>query len=340
VSPANTPAWLSYSDQGYAQIKNLSANTIVLTPGWTYTALNLPALESKVGKDPQWPELLQSVSLAKQHQLNVAIYPIADTVQPAGLFWKSATKDGGWWQTWFDRYTPFLLNYADLAAVTQADMLILGEPSSKPSLAHGVLPNGGSSNSPIDSDARWNNILTQIRQHYRGKIVWAVTYPDDLKNLPTWVKDLDGIYILWNVNLSQKGNISPADFEKEITTRLTNDILPLQKELGKPVYVRFAIASANGGMANCLGLDGNCASMDPSGLHNPVSDQAHLNLQEQVDGYNAVFNSINQLNWVNGVSVAGYYLPANLQDGSPSVRGKPAASVIWYWFQKMTGSAK
>jgi hypothetical protein len=53
---------------------------------------------------------------------------------------------------------------------------------------------------------------------------------------------------------------------------------------------------------------------------------------EQFDIYTAMLNAINQRAWISGIISRGYYLPAQLQDKSVSIHGKPAETLLAYWF--------
>ncbi len=65
-----------------------------------------------------------------------------------------------------------------------------------------------------------------------------------------------------------------------------------------------------------------------------------VDLLVQVDLYQAALTAINDTSWVQGVVSNGFYDIVALQDASSSVRGKPSADVLWYWFPRMTGSIK
>ena len=62
---------------------------------------------------------------------------------------------------------------------------------------------------------------------------------------------------------------------------------------------------------------------------------ARVALMQQVQQYNAMLMAINGVDWVEGVVGRGYYSPAILQDSSPSLHGKPARGVLWYWFERI-----
>jgi hypothetical protein len=69
---------------------------------------------------------------------------------------------------------------------------------------------------------------------------------------------------------------------------------------------------------------------------NPITP----NLAEQTSLYNAVLLAVNQRKWIDGVFSRGYYPPAQAQDFTPSVNGKPAGDVLWYWYPKLLAEPK
>jgi hypothetical protein len=50
--------------------------------------------------------------------------------------------------------------------------------------------------------------------------------------------------------------------------------------------------------------------------------------------------AINSRKWIDGIFSRGYYPPAAVQDFSPSVHGKPAADILWFWYPKLLGTPK
>jgi len=65
-----------------------------------------------------------------------------------------------------------------------------------------------------------------------------------------------------------------------------------------------------------------------------------LDLQQQFDIYDAMFNAANARPWVSGLVSRGYYVPVALQDKSASIHEKPAADLLWYWFPRLLGNIK
>jgi len=77
-------------------------------------------------------------------------------------------------------------------------------------------------------------------------------------------------------------------------------------------------------------------------LNRPNADLTTVNLdiQQQVDIYDAMFNAINARSWVSGFVSRGYYAPVALQDKSASIHGKPASDSLWSWFPRLLGNIK
>ena len=177
------PNWSYYAPQAFANTQALGANIVILTPSWTYTNVSPLGFAPVPGQDPLWIDSAIMISQARALGLNVSLFPTpnfpasSDTsTAPSTSFWLSAPRDAQWWQTWFTRYRAFAINYADLAAQTGAQTLILGGDWVTPALPGGKLPDGNPSNVPADSEAQWKSIIAEVRQHFKGQILWALPY--------------------------------------------------------------------------------------------------------------------------------------------------------------------
>jgi len=211
----------------------------------------------------------------------------------------------------------------------------------EPALPNGTLADGSSSGVPADADARWTAILTEVRQHFNGKVLWALPYtPGKLQTSLSFLSATDGIYLLWNAPLALQAGAPKADMTNQAGQLLDNEIAPLVPIINKPILLALAYPSASGAKTGCLS-DGNGGCLDWSALNQPNNPGAvSLDLQGQSDLYEAMLNAINTRPWVGGVISRGYYPPAMLQDKSASVHGKPAADLLWYWFPRLTGAVK
>jgi hypothetical protein len=193
-----------------------------------------------------------------------------------------------------------------------------------PALPAGLV-NGTSSGVPADAETRWEAIIADVRQRFRGQVLWAVSYPAGLQSVPTFTKSMDGIYLLWYAPLSGS---SMDDLKAAAGQLLDKDIQPFQAAQGKPVILAAAYPSANGAAS---------ATLSMQALFQPGTSQAPVNLQAQADVYQALLSAVNERAWLGGFVSRGYYPPAALQDASASVHGKPAEDELGYWFGRFLG---
>ncbi len=344
------PGWSYYNPQAVQNVQALGANWVIYTPGWTYQRASPLEFGLLPGQDPIWLDSAIMISQARAANLNVGLFPIPhftstanDPSSPSAgqSFWKSAPRDANWWQTWFDHYRAFAVNYADLAAQTGSQALILGGDWLAPALPNGTLADGSASGVPSDADARWKALVAEVRQHFSGRVLWALPYtPGKLQTSLNFLQDTDGIYLLWNAALTAGPGASKEDMANKAGGLLDNEISPLPSLLNKPIILALAYPSASGAATGCLS-DGRGGCLDWSALNQPGNPgSVSLDLQGQENIYEAILNAVNTRPWVGGIVSRGYYPPAMLQDKSASVHGKPAADLLWYWFPRLTGVVK
>jgi hypothetical protein len=343
------PNWSYYAPQAFANIQALGANSIVLTPSWTFTSISPLRFNPVSGTDPLWIDSAIMISQARALALNTTLFPTpnfpasSDPSTPASkTFWLSAPRDAQWWQTWFSRYHAFAINYADLAAQSGSQSLILGGDWVTPALPSGKLPDGNPSNVPADAETQWKSIIADVRSHFKGQLLWALPYIKSNLDTPlSFLQDVDGIYLLWSASLSTNPSATKTDLANEAGRILDNEVAPLATLLKKPLILAVAYPSANGAASACI-PNGQGGCFDWSALNRPNADidSVGLNLQIQADIYEALLNAVNSRPWIAGFVSRGYYLPASLQDKSTSIHSKPAADILWYWYPRLLGVIK
>ncbi len=338
---AYQPNWPNYNPQAVQNVQALGANWAIYTPSWTYNRAAPLEFGINPGVDPFWIDSGLMVSEARAANLNVALFPIPRFNSSPDDFWKSAPRDAAWWQNWFEHYRAFAVNYADLVAQSGAQALILGGDWIGPALPNGTLTDGSASGVPTDAEARWAAIIAEVRQHFGGKVLWALPYtPGKLQTSINFLQNTDGIYLLWNAPLASQPGASKTDMANKAGQLLDNEVSALPSILNKPIIIALAYPSATGSSTGCLS-DGRGGCLDWSALNQPNNPgSVQLDLQGQADLYEAMLNAINTRPWVGGIVSRGYYPPAMLQDKSASVHGKPAADLLWYWFPRLTGVVK
>ena len=324
--PVQDPTWQAWMPLAIQDVKSRYANWLVLSPTWSVSPGSPLVFSTSPGADALWSDNLNTINAARASNLSVALFPAVNLPADAAAWWESAPRDPVWWEAWFNRYAAFAIHHADLAAKAGAQALILGGDWVAPALPGGQVK-AASSGVPENAEARWGAILAEVRSHFKGQVLWAVSYPGGLQPLPAFVQNLDGVYLLWNAALD--GN-SVNEMSAAAGRLLDEKVKPFQSALGKPVILAAAYPSVN---------DAGTISLTDQALFQPGTAQAPVNLQAQADVYQALMIAVNERAWLGGVISRGYYPPAAVQDGSASVHGKPVEDVLWYWFGRFTGGA-
>jgi len=340
LQPTQHPNWTTSMPQALQNIKALGSNTTILTPTWTFSNANPLMLAPVPGKDSFWNDTYRMVTQARALNMDVAIFPTPRFSTNADAFWYSAPKDEAWWQTWFNHYLAFVVNYADLATKSGAQTLILGGDWLNPALPGGTMPDGSPSSVPENAETRWKTIIAEVRTHFHGSILWALPYEQEYVDTPLgFLSDIDGIYLLWGLKLSNSSNPTKADLTNEAGRLLDTNVSALASLVGKPIIIAIVYPSASGSASGCLS-DGNGGCLYWAQLSPPNPDVSSLtvNLQLQSDIYESMLTAINERQWISGIVSRGYYPPTILQDKSASIHGKPAADVIWYWYPRLLGT--
>ncbi len=340
------PDWLSFTSLAMQNVQALGTNWVILTPSWTYTSANPLVFGTVPGRDPLWTDTEIMVAQARALNMNVALFPqprfpssAADaSTSLSASWWRAAPRDSTWWNTWFDFYRAFAVHYADIATHSGSQAIILGGDWVGPAFPNGALDDGSPSNVPAEADTRWKAILTEVRAHFRGQILWAMPYTAPNLVTPSFLSDTDGIYLMISGTLIEKPVPTKEELAQAAAVLLDNGVAPLQALVGKPVYLAFAYPSASGATMNCLPANSaSCLTWKSLSQPNMDLPEVALNLQLQADIYEALFAAVNTRPWVSGVVSRGYYPPTLLQDKSASIHGKPAGDVLWYWYQRFLG---
>ncbi|HJR81845.1 MAG TPA: hypothetical protein VJ821_17365 [Anaerolineales bacterium] len=323
-------------------VQALGSNWVFLTPSWTYTRSNPVVFSEQPGKDAFWSDTITSVTQARAINLNVALFPQPRFATNMNDFWENAPRDSNWWNTWFDHYRAFVIHYADLASISGSQALVIGGDWIVPALPAGELADGSPSGVPADAETRWKSLIAEVRQHFRGIVIFALPYDVGVISAPTAIlSDVDVVYLLWFAKLSDQVNPNKSDMLNEAGRLLDNNIAPVQVQVNKPIIIGLSYPSSTHSATGCI-PDGNggCNYWTALSRPNPDINTVNLDLQQQVDIYDAVFNAVNGRTWVTGLISRGYFAPVALQDKSASIHGKPTADLLWYWFPRLLGNIK
>ncbi len=329
LSPNWHPGWQPYVAIGMANIRDAGANTVVLTPTWTYSQQNPPLPQPRAGFDPLWADTLQSAVEARRLGMELIIFPILQEKSNQDIWQGVSDRDAAWWTNWFERYQTFAFHHARMAALTGARALVLGGPAVDPALS---APSGAGTQEELD--LRWRQIIALVRTQYQGALYWALELPEEADTIPEFLSQVDGIYLLVSTPI-RGAEDAQGSLAGGLGRLLDERAAPLRESPAKPIFLAVQYPARPESAQGCPQGDRDCLLFDTPNTHSGVID-----LKAQVDVYNAVFVIANQRDWLNGVVSRGFYAPVALRDSSSSIHGKPAWDVGWYWFSRLTPAAR
>lgn len=320
-------SWGNSIHQGLEAISSTGANWVIVSPTWSITHTNPPLLEPVAGTDLLWPDLQDLVTQLNNNQISPVIFPVLSDSTTADQFWINGKKDGGWWQTFFDRYHRFIIQNADLAALTNASALVIGDPNITPAMSNGVLYNGEASKAPANADEQWSQLITDIRERYTGPIIGVVSIPNQVSALPGWLKYVDALYVLFSPSMSDLGEITVPAMIDSFGTSLDSMVHPLTEQYSKPVIIGVNYPSSLKALDGCMAINAKCLEYSPSLISGTSVD---LDLQAKM--YNAAIIASANRSWIKGFISRGYNPLVVVKDQRSSVYGKPASDVLWFWY--------
>ncbi len=332
------PDWQPYTSWSFIDIGITNANWIFFTPSWSFEENSVQNASYQPGNDPNWKDITQLISYAKQINANVAIFPSPNFDTSSNNYWSSAPKSTLWWNEWFERYHTFILHFADLSAQNDVQVLIIGGKDFAPALPNGKLSDGSLSKTPYNFLEKWKALITDIRSRYSGQLIFALPYPYDIAPIRELLASVDQIYIQISSPLTSSNNPTIDELSSRFNQILDTEVYPIFSLTQKPIIIGIKYPSVDGGTSNCINSNGQCISinnLDQPDLENP---NLPVDLKEQADVYLAALRVINQKSWIVGFISRGFYPPVTLIDQSSSIRGKPASQVLAYWFSRLIKS--
>lgn len=295
------PSWQTLLPNAFGAIRSLGANTVIISPTWNCRnwtpGYAEPFCELQAGRDILWNDLLEIAAQARGRNLAVWLYPSARLeASDNATWWLEAQRDEIWWETWFSEYRQFILHHAELAKHSSAQALILGGDWLEPALPGGNLPNGQPSGVPPDAEARWRELLTEVRSHFGGSLYWAISRQQSASP-PPFLDQVNGLIVEWTVLPDETGDPGGA-----LNTWLD--------QTGWALYAGY----------------GTSLLLAPS---LPAQPDA----QAQVAFYQAFLEQVNLRDWISGV-IAFSFAPTVRQQGSgPNLNGQPTLRLLQGWFQ-------
>jgi hypothetical protein len=326
LQPAFHPSWAPYYPAAFQTLQSLRSTWAVIDPTWTVASNNPLVFAPRPGVNSLGSDISQQIASARAMNLNVALFPQPRFDNQPDDWRYAAPAD---WNSWFDRYRAFALYNADIASKSGAQALVLGGEWIPPALYDGS----------TDSEARFRALVAELRQHFSGQLWWGQPYPGSMQAYPPFLDLVDGIYLLWTAPLTQNPSASVDEMAAEAGRLLDADILPFAISIQKPVIVAAGYPSAAGAVTGCIAAPGGgCVDWNALSRPNPDTPMVAIDLNGQVNAYQALLTAVNDRPWLSGFISRGFYPPAALADKSMSANGKPAMDLLKYWFSEMIGS--
>lgn len=318
-----------YSKFAYQNIQDLSSNTVVIPVTWSLQSINPLELRQIAGKNPLWKDIFSIVNKAQSDGLKVILSPRVDLSETVLNQLEQGLFAPEWDADFIASYSREIKYVADMAEFMHIDGIVFPEKVSGKDAS--VLPT-----ELINPEIK-NQLFDIMHKQFSGKIYNEFLLEDSTPAMD-FMQQFDGVIIDANWDISNSGSDTGA-FEKSISEILNSKVAEFAQSYEKPILLRLAYPSINGSEKGCIQIDTNCIGfMDLSTINIDQQQQIGINLPIQSQIYQAMFSQLNDLDWIDGIISAGFDLQLGLQDGSSSIREKPASDVLWYWYPRLNGT--
>jgi len=331
------PDWMPYYLAALDEIKALNANSVILPYSWTLQSADPVWLAPNLAHNPSVADIKQIASAAQERGLKVYLKPTIQFPDSADDFWSTFGKANEEWDIWFESVSNFYQKTALLAQQINADGIILGDEQTSQIIAESETITPLAGNYRSDSMGKWNQIFVKVKEISTLPLYLAIRF-DDLQNSQVAnFAGIDGIYLL-DLGKNPENQQDARFYAEFVGNNLDEHIQPFLGEPNLKVWLGLDFPSVSYSQNGCITYPTQCNSPGIFNFPAPEQPEILISLQEQTNSYNAALPEINRRDWISGVSSRRFLVPGSYQDQSSSIRGKPAADVIWYWYAQMSGN--
>ena len=286
------------SDETLAQlIKPMGINwisVVVTCYQDTITSTKIECLPNT--KTPTNADLYHVIRQARQLGLRVMLKPHVD-LSNDDFHWRGEIgfeDNERAWEAWFASYAEFITHYARLAQAAGVDYFVIGTELVETS---------------VRAD-QWRSLVKMIRGIYSGPITYAAN-PGEVWDV-TWWDAVDAIGADAYYPLTQINHPTVAEL-KEAWMPIVSRMGQFSRGWARPIiFTEIGYRSVEG------------ANQQPS-------DPVAINLQEQADRYQAVFEAFKGQAWWHGVFWWNWtpdLLQGGPQDNDFTANNKPAENIL------------
>jgi hypothetical protein len=260
----------SESDRTISEkIKPLGVNWLAVVVTCYQDTVNSTQIECKYdSKTPTDTDVRHVVQYAHSLGIKIMFKPHVDLwSDESHLRYQITFNNEDSWIAWFASYTLFIQHYAQLAQQLGVEYFVVGTELQ----------------GTYQRDAQWRQVIQSVRQLYRGPLTYAATPGDEVTKI-TWWDALDAIGVDAYYSLTQ--SYHPT------VTELVNAWQPIIVLLGE-VSGRWnrPVIFTEIGYQSLAGTNQMTSKVDTS----------TLDLQEQANCYQAVFEALKGKSWWRGV---------------------------------------
>ncbi len=312
-----------------SKLSEINASTIIFTPQWFFDD-HSAILTQRFGSTPLLHEITSLLNTTKSAGFSISLFPQIGPVDSTSTLWESNAHPASWWHSWFNSYSNFVLNYANIAEISNADHLIIGGKFMLPTFKGGTYYDGTISDVPSNSDEIWQDLIAEIRQTFTGELLWATNIHHARDPLPEFINEFDGIYLLVDSPLATNASASFDEINWEFINVIDSLIYEVYRSTGLPITIGLGYPSVDGAALGCDLLGTKCINDGIFSINEVGTIEPEF--QEQSLIYNAIFPVLTSREWITGVSIRGYNPSNSMDQVSSSIAKKPAYQVINYWF--------
>lgn len=318
------------------EIQALGGNQLTVIRRADYAfAANAPLITDSPVRTLPAAEVRALAEAARAANVRLAVHPVTCPYNPYGPcdYFASAPLGPAYWNAWFAAYERHLLTQAEVAQAAGAEMLVIGDYKLQPALP-------GQPTAPPEADARWRQIIGNVRARFTGALAFELLMGQNLwPTPPDFFDDIDVIRIAWWSTLTDQENTDTPTLTQQAGALMDTYLRPLHDRFPtKPLVLTLYYGAFNRTATQCAPRpDGQCHAFTDFDADTATPANVPLDLAEQMQAYDAVFNAVGERGWIDGVLGGGYDPQVMLRDAAISPRGKPAEAVLSVWYARLQG---
>ena len=197
------------------EVAERGADTVLISVNGYQRRVESVLIEIDPARSLSDDELLRLMGIARRAGLRVVLMPKVLLVEPGSTDWRGKIKPTTW-EAWFDQYREFIRHYARVAQQGQAALFSVGSELV----------------STEKFSEQWEEIIRQVREIYRGPIMYSANW-DHYEAIQFWDKvDYLGLTSYYKLADEPGPTIETL---RESWERTKRDILDFQARVGKPL---------------------------------------------------------------------------------------------------------